>query len=317
MRIAVTSVSDKGLILNRSSVDLNEVVAVQQMLLGSGIDAKILDRDKWNDLKNFDALFIKFGTIINWGGQQSEYLKAGIRMINNFDGPVFMLAVDQDFRFPNKPRAGFELINRPVYFLYTGANASGVVDKVLNGVDVIKSVQFNHCVQIGKEISKLPFIDVKPKYDAIYGGQARRELIPLINRIAEKYSVVTYGKMSKKTKNTVHLITKDNFDNEEIRAVNSLGKHSFIFYKPRTPWLTPRIFEQLDSNSMVLFDKRWKATEPFWTDKNTFSSHDELMELMKYEPTENDIKEQHQLSLSFDYDKYNEEQMSHIIQFLE
>lgn len=317
MRVAVTSVSDRCLILSKPSVDLNEVRAVTQIFLDYGIKAEMLDRDHYDEANEYDVLFIKWGPVINFGGKQSTNLKKAITMINNFKGKVFMLSVDQDFVYPNTPRDGFDLITRPVYFLYTGTNHKEMASKALKGIEVIDTFQFNHCVQIGKDLSKLEFLNVTPKYDAVYGGQARRELIPLINLIAKNHSIVTYGKMSQKTIGTIHLLNNKDFDNEEIRAANSLGKFSFIFNKPKTQWLTPRIFEQLDSNSLVLFDTKWEATKPFWTDKNTFSNKEELLERLEYEPTKKDIEEQHQLSLNFDYDAYSQEQISHILPLLD
>lgn len=317
MRIAVTSVADVCLVLSKPSIDLNEVRAVTQIFLDYGIEAEVLDRDHYDEANEYDVLFIKWGMVVNFGGEQSNDLKKAIAMINNFKGKVFMLSVDQDFVYSNTPRDGFDLITRPVYFLYTGTNHKEIANKALKGIEVIDTVQFNHCVQIGKELSKLEFLNVIPKYDAIYGGQARRELIPLINLIAKSHSIVTYWGMSKKAIGTVHLQNDKFFDNEEIRAINSLGKFSFIFNKPKTQWLTPRIFEQLDSNSLVLFDTKWEATKPFWTDKNTFSNKEELLERLEYEPTKKDIEEQHQLSLKFDYDDYNQEQISHILPLLE
>lgn len=314
--IAITAVGDQGLVLNKSSVDLNDVLAVKGMLDTAGFDAKVIDRDNLAKAHDYDVLFVKCGVIVNWGGTQTKHFQKYIKLINDFDGPVFLMSVDQDFVFPNQEREGFLTINRPVYFLYSGKNAKEIANKQLKDFDVIDSAQFYQGVQVGKQLSQMPFLKVEPIYDAVYGGQARKELLKRLVQISESYSLLTYGNVRKKVPKSIGLNGAFDFDSRELRSVNSMGKHSFIFFKPKTPWLTPRIFEQLCSNSMVLFDTRWDATKPFWTDKNTFSSQDELMERMSYEPTKADIDEQHGLALSFDYDKYNEEQLSNIIDFL-
>lgn len=316
-KIAITAIGDQGLSLDKSSVDLNDVLAVKGMLDAKGFFTKIIDRNKLDQIKDYDVLFVKCGVIVNYGGKQSKHLQNVIQIINDFDGPVLMMSVDQDFILPNQERDGFMTINRPVYFLYSGENAKDVAKAQMKDVDVIDAVQFYQGVQVGKQLSDIPFLDIDPIYDAVYGGQARKELLKRLIQVSEKYSLLTYGGVKEKVPKSIAINASFNFDSREIRVINSMGKHSFIFFKPKTPWLTPRIFEQLDSNSMVLFDTRWEGTRPFWTDKNTFSSQDELMERMKYEPTEKDIKEQHELSLAFDYDKYNEEQISHIMKFLE
>lgn len=315
--VALSSIGDMKLNFNKSTVDLNDVLAVKHMLENVGIKVNLFNTDNTEIAYKADILFLKCGVIVNWGGQQTENLKSLIDLVNNFDGPVFMMSVDQDFVFPNSEREGFKSIVRPVYFLYSGEDHKEQALKQMKGFEIADSFQFYQGVQIGKDLISEPFLNVIPQYDAIYGGQARKELLKTLELISRKYSLVTYAGIRKKLDKSIHLPVNFNFDSKELRVVNSLGKHSFLFYKPKTPWLTPRIFEQLDSNSMVLFDTRWKATELFWTDKNTFSSQDELMDLMEYEPTEKDIKEQHKLSLAFDYDKYNEEQISHIIQLLE
>lgn len=314
--IAITAVGDQGLVLNKSSVDLNDVLAVKGMLDTASFDTKVIDRDNLAKAHDYDVLFVKCGVIVNWGGTQTKHFQKYIKLINDFDGPVFLMSVDQDFVFPNQEREGFLTINRPVYFLYSGKNAKEIANKQLKDFDVIDSAQFYQGVQVGKQLSQMPFLKVEPIYDAVYGGQARKELLKRLVQISESYSLLTYGNVRKKVPKSIGLNGAFDFDSRELRSVNSMGKHSFIFFKPKTPWLTPRIFEQLCSNSMVLFDTRWEATKPFWTDKNTFSSQDELMERMSYEPTKADIDEQHGLALSFDYDKYNEEQLSNIIDFL-
>lgn len=317
MSVALSTIGDQGLVFNKASVDLNDVLAVKQMLKSAGVNVKLLDRDSIEEANNYDALLLKCGVIVNWGGKQSEHLKKIINVVNEFDGPVFLMSVDQDFVLPNKERDGFLTINRPVSFLYSGKNASEVVSKQLPDIEVEDSIQFYQGVQIGKQISKLPFVNTKPVYDAVYGGQPRKELLSTLNDIAENYSLLVYENVRKKVPNAISADFKMFFDNKELRAINSLGKFSFLFYKPKTPWITPRIFEQLCSNSFALFDKCWEATKPFWTDNNTFSSEDELIERMGQEPTENEIKEQHQIAKEFDYDKYNEEQLAHLLPLLE
>lgn len=319
--VAIVNLSDTGLRFDRSGIDLNECRAVERMLKAGGVQCKLLDCEHQKEAQNYDVLFVKTGAVDNWGGEQSKHVKNTINEINAFDGPVLMLTVDQDFKLPNKQRKDFVTIDRPVYLLCVGGNMKMIAEKNFPDVNIAGTIQFNHCVEIGRELSKTPFINTKPIYDAVYGGAPRKELLNILGKISEKHSLLTFfGKnnaLHKKLSKTIDAGTKFWLDNLEMRSLNSLGKHSFIFYKPRTPWLTPRIFEQLDSNSMVLFDTKWKQTEPFWTETNTFSNDEELLELMKHEPTETDIKAQHDLSLAFDYDGYNEEQMAHIMEFLE
>lgn len=317
LSVAITNIGDKGLLPNVSGVDLNECVAISQMFTEYGVKNKIIYRDNLDEANKYDALFIKVGVIVNWGGIQTKWLQSTINLINNFNGPVFMLTVDQDSIVPNKERTGFLQITHPIHFLYVGKGHSKAADKEVKDLNIIDSHRFNHCVQIGKEIARMQFLTVKPQFDAVYGGQARKELMPLLKKIANQYKLLVFEQLSEKNiPNAIFSNTKFNFDNAEIRSINSMGNYSFLFFKPKTRWLTPRIFEQMCSNSLAMFDKRWTETKPFWTSFNTFDSFDELLEKIGNKPTEDQINEQHEIVRNFDYDSYNGEQISNIIQLL-
>src|SRR5699024_11393560 len=73
-----------------------------------------------------------------------------------------------------------------------------------------------------------------------------------------------------------------------------------------------RSFEQLFSNSIVLFDKQWKTYECFWRDFNTFDgSVEDLSRMLDVEYDASLVAEQHEFARSFDYDAYIERSEEH------
>lgn len=317
MKIVVTCIGDTKFLLNKSSVNCNDVRGIAEMFKECGINADCIDVNSYDKANNYDVLIIKMGVIVNWGGEQSKYLRAGINMINNFNGEVFILSVDQDFIFPNKPRDGFVRVERPVHFLYAGKEHAELVSKELEGFDsIINTGEFNQGVGIGKIISRYPFTHIEPCYDAVYGGQARKELLKLISKISKNYSLVTYGGIRKKLENSIPYYEKVAIDSLELRSINSLGNYTFLFFKPKTRWFTPRIFEQMASNSLAMFDRRWTETESLWTDHNTFSSFDELFERLKEKPRKEYIEEQHEKFLSFDFESYNQKMVQNVFDLI-
>lgn len=317
MKIVVTCICDQKFLLDKSSVNSNDVRGIAEMFKECGINADCIDLNSYDKANNYDVLLIKMGVIVNWGGVQSDYLRKGINMINNFKGEVFILSVDQDFIFPNEEREGFIRIERPVHFLYSGKEHAKLASKELKGFDeIINTGEFNQGVGIGKIISRYPFTNIEPRYDAVYGGQARKELIKLITKIAKKHSLVAYGQIRGKIKDVVPCYQKVSIDSLELRAINSLGNYSFLFFKPKTRWLTPRIFEQMASNSLAMFDTRWTETKSLWTEHNTFSSFDELFERLEEKPKKEYIEEQHEKFLNFDFNGYNKRMVQNILDLI-
>ena len=318
MRIVITCIGDQKFLLNKSSVNCNDVRGIVEMFKECDIDADCIDVNSYDKANNYDVLIIKMGVIVNWGGIQSEYLRKGIEMINNFKGEVFILSVDQDFIFPNEEREGFIRVERPVHFLYSGKEHAELASKELKGFDeIINTGEFNQGVGIGKIISRYPFTNIEPCYDAVYGGQARKELMKLITKIAKNYSLVSYGGLRNKIEQyVVPYYEKVAIDSLELRSINSLGNYTFLFFKPKTRWYTPRIFEQMASNSLAMFDTRWTETKSLWTEHNTFSSFDELFERLKDKPKKEYIEEQHEKFLDFDFDSYNQRMVQNILDLI-
>lgn len=318
MKIGITVIGDKKLSLNQSSVNLNDVIGADIMFKNAGYESEILETEALEEkAQEFDCLFFKAGPIINFGGQQSKHLVSEINAINSFKGPVVIYSVDQDWDLPNKERDGFLTIKRPVYFAYSGKNHSEIAEKQTKDVQVIKTAEFNQAYGIWKLISEQETPKIYPQYDAVYCGQARAELMPLLEEISLKYDLVTWGSINKKLAHSKKLNTHTNFSSVELPALNSLGKYSFLFFKPKTRWITPRICEQMASNSLVLFDKRWTETEQFWTEFNTFSSDEELMRRISQEPTKEQLEIQHEKMKQFNVDEEIAKHVQNIVSLIE
>lgn len=318
MNIGITVIGDKKLSLAQSSVNLNDVVGIDIMFKHCGYDSEIIETSNLAErAKEFDCLIFKAGPIINFGGKQSKHLQTEINVINNFKGPVVIYSVDQDWILPNKERAGFLTINRPVFFAYSGKNHNAISKKQMKDVEVLGTAEFNQAFGIWKLIAGHSTPNISPRYDAVYCGQARAELMPIIKRISQKFSLLTWGSINKKLSNSKKLNTHTNFSSVELVALNSLGKYTFLFFKPKTRWITPRICEQMASNSLVLFDKRWTETKSFWTDFNTFDSEEELLSKMSANPTEEQLKIQHKIFSDYDVEAKTKEHVANVIRLIQ
>lgn len=317
MKVGLTVIGDKKLSLSQSSVNLNDVIGMDIMFKDCGYDSEIIETSELGEkAKEFDCLIFKAGPIINFGGKQSKHLQTEINVINSFQGPVVIYSVNQDWVLPNKERTGFLTINRPVYFAYSGKDHKAISEKQMKDVEVLGTTEFNQAFGIWKLIAENPTPSIYPKYDAVYCGQARAELMPIIKKISQKFALLTWGSINKKLSKSKKLDTHTNFSSVELVALNSLGKYTFLFFKPKTRWIAPRICEQMASNSLVLFDKRWTETNCFWTDFNTFSSEKELLSKMSVSPTKEQLEIQHKKFLEFDTETKTKEYVANVIRLI-
>ncbi len=317
MKIGISVIGDKKLSFSQSSVNLNDAIGMDTMFKTCGYKSEVIETDQLAEKsKNFDCLIFKAGPIINFGGKQSKHLISEIETINSFSGPVIIYSVDQDWILPNKKRSGFVTINRSVFFAYSGKDHEAISEKQMKDVDVLKTAEFNQAFGIWKLIAEQSEPKTFPKYDAVYCGQARQELMPLIERISQKYKLVTWGSINKKLQTSIQLNTHINFGSLELASLNSLGRYSFLFFKPKTRWITPRICEQMASNSLVLFDRRWTETSEFWTDFNTFGSDKELLDKLSAKPTKEQLHIQHEMLKSFNVDEQIKKQVSSILELI-
>ena len=149
----------------------------------------------------------------------------------------------------------------------------------------------------------------KPQYDVVYGGRNRPAMRRRLCEIAKKHSLLAYSNVIEALKDTNAKLLRSgyNFSNAELRVVNSLGKYSLMLKENKKNYFTSRVFEQLFSNSIVLFDKQWKTYECFWRDFNTFyGSVEDLSRRLDVEYDAGLVAEQHEFARSFDYDAYIE-----------
>lgn len=302
-KVGLISYSDSGLVKNKPSVVFNDLKAISEILEFNGnIRAQIIYRDELNQASSCDALFVHCGTIVNFGGKQSQTVIDAINLINTFNGPVVMFSNDVIDGINNKERAGFLRVERPVYYSDPGIRING--QKLVHDIQIIDSLEINQSFAIGKALSQLDFLELEPKYDISYGGRDRPKLIKMLQKVADSSRMLAYWNVSKKLKGCAVLFTSRNFDNDELRVVNSLGKYLIMPFEPNKEYFTSRVFEQLFSNGIVLFDKKYKAYQQFWNDTNTYNSTDELLKLIKMPYSKDRVQRQHEMARNFDFDSY-------------
>lgn len=308
MRAAMIVLSDAGQTKMKRSVALNDMRAISELYKLIGYDVRILYREDLENvasLSDYDSLFIFYGGLINFGGKQSENAIRVIQLINEFPNKVVVFGNDVMDPINNKIREGFERITRPVIYASPdgiGGSETGAVD-----LEVSDEVEINQSFMIGKHLASLPDVAAKPMYDVVYGGRDRPAMRRRLQKVAQSHSLLTYSKISKSLEDTnaASLNSKYLFDNAQLRVINSLGKYSLMLEEKRKKYFTSRVFEQLFSNSIVLFDKGWPTLKEFWRSDNTFDgSVDDLLVKLDAPYNEQRVAEQHEMARNFNYDKY-------------
>lgn len=307
MKTAMIVLSDSGQPKNKPSVSLNDMRAILQIYKVANFDCQILyreDIESLYSLNDFDNLFVFYGGLINYGGQQSKYALKTIELINNFDRSVVIFANDVLDPVNNKIRDGFKRIERPV--IYASPNGAGGAEKGAIDLNVSDEIEINQSFAIGKALSELQDVSIYPQVDVVYGGRDRPAMKKRLREISHSYSMLVYSNITNSMKDTRAKIFKSKvkFNNAQLRVINSFGRYSLMLYEKNKNYFTSRVFEQLFSNSIVLFDKQFKELSCFWTDDNTFSSLEELQELINQKWTVDRVKAQHEMARSFDFDGY-------------
>ena len=75
-----------------------------------------------------------------------------------------------------------------------------------------------------------------------------------------------------------------------------------MMYEAKKDYFYPRVFEQMFSNSIVLFDKMLKQYQCFMDDTNTYSSLEELVKMLNQPYDLDRVEKQHRKLLEFDFD---------------
>lgn len=319
MKTAMIVLSDTGQPKGKPSVPLNDTRAIFQIYKTAGFDCKILyreDLENLSDLNDFDSLFVFYGDLINFGGKQSKNALKAIELINNFKHSVVIF--DNDVLNPvnNKIRDGFERIERPV--IYASPDGVGGAEKGAIDLNVSDEIEINQSFVIGKNLSKLQDVSMLPQVDVVYGGRDRPAMRKRLREISKNHTMMVYSHIAKSMKDTHAKIfkSKANFNNAQLRVINSFGRYSLMLYEKKKNYFTSRVFEQLFSNSIVLFDKQFKELSYFWNDDNTFSSLEELQELINQKWTIDRVQKQHEMAKSFDYDAQIKKEASELKRLL-
>lgn len=301
IRYALTALSDTGLRTEINSIPKNDLLSIKKIIeYDKNNSADLIDRNEVFKVHEYDALFIHYGGLVNFGGVQSKHAIELINVINEFKGPVIIFSNDVMNGIDNPKRDGFVRITRPVIY----ADPKGEIDPTkTKGLEIIKSITINQTFPIGKFLSEQERVVGEPVYQAIYGGRARPAMFKILKKVASKCDLVTYHSVAKKIPGSITLKHKKIFSNLELTAVTSLGCYSFIFYEEKKTYFTSRVFEQLFSNSIVLFDTRYKVFSMFWNEHNTFSNEDELLQRLSEPWSWERVKAQHKMASEFDFDK--------------
>lgn len=320
MRVAMLVLSDAGQTKMKRSVALNDMRAISELYKLIGYDVRVLyreDLESITSLSGYDSLFIFYAGLINFGGKQSENAIRTIQLINEFPNKVVIFGNDVMDPVNNKRREGFERINRPVIYASPdgiGGSKTGTVDMEVSG-----EVEINQSFMIGKKLASLPDVATKPMYDVVYGGRDRPAMRRRLQKIAQSHSLITYSKINKSMEDTnaKTLNSKYMFDNAQLRVLNSLGKYSLMLKEKRKKYFTSRVFEQLFSNSIVLFDKGWPTLNEFWRPYNAFDgSVDDLMVKLDVPYSEERVAKQHEMARNFNYDKYINQEAEELARIL-
>lgn len=312
MDVAMIAVSDGGIAIDKNSVQYNDMRALQKEFVEAGYSCEIIFREEISRaLKAKKAIFAHVGTIVNFGGEQQDNLVNALTVINNFKGPVIAFTNDLIDGIKNSDRLGFVRIDRPVY--YSDPAGIGNAENITKGLEIIGGITLNQSWEIGKQLSQLPELKLVPKYDYIYGGKNRPKIAKYLKEVVKQNdNGVLYGKINQDVVSKYSFTQKYCFSNKDIRIVNSLGKYSFMFYEKNKRYFTSRVFEQLFSNSIVLFDTKFKELECFWTSDNTFTTVDDLIERLKEPWSWERVHKQHEMAKNFDYDSHIQEEANEL-----
>lgn len=316
-KVGMVVLSDTGLRKDLNTVIWNDLVNLQKIIEFDGkLQCRIYFRDEVDKALNADILFILYGGLISFGGVQAKNAASVISLANRFNGPVIFFGNDVLSRYDNRQRDGFVRFERPVYF----ANPSGgaTLNVEAKGLEVAGMFELNEAFMIGKKLAQMPNVDAKPKYDVVYGTRYRPPLMKRLNYLSKHCKMLTFGNINKKIKNTEKLKVKMTFNNAEMRVINSLGKYSLMLHEVHKDYFTNRIFEQLASNSIVLFDRDWSTYKMFWKDDNVFDgSMKDCLRLIKQPYSKERVQRQHEMLRAFDFDSYIEKECRSVESVLE
>lgn len=315
--IAFIVISDAGLRKGRHLVVQNDLWSIgETMKRNTGLTYKIYYRDEMDieTINKSKVLIAGNAGIVNFGGVQSENVKNSLEVINKFDGPVIFFNCDVKGGFKNDKRDNFVKIERPIYY----ADPKGVHDPSKSQFEIIEDFVIDNAFEIGRTLLDHEFPVTKPQYDLVEGGSARTAYIKQLKKIVQMFdgSVLLYDKIAEKVDDVIKMKKKRTFRNYELSIVDSFGKYSLMMYEAKKDYFYPRVFEQMFSNSIVLFDKRLKQYECFMDDTNSYGSLEELVEMLKQPYSEQRVEEQHQKLLDFDFDEREQVTVNNILRVI-
>lgn len=318
-RVAMTLLSDSGLQRNKRKVALNDIEAIAELYKINGYTPEILYTDDLkakSDLNEYDTLFIFYGGVILFGGKQSPYLVHLIEMINSFKRNVVIFANDVMDKVVNRnDKPGFVSINRPVY--YASPTGSGGSDSETSDFEILADLEINQSFIIGKRLAELPPVEQQPEFKIIYGGRNRPAMVKRLNALSKRFSFLAYSKIAQALPKATEFKMDTLLNNAELRVLNSFGEYSLMLHEKKKEYFTTRVFEQLLSNSLVMFDRDWEVYMPFWNEWNTFGSMDELIEKIDQPYSKVRLQEQHEMVRSFDFDREIEKQAKALKEVIE
>lgn len=315
--IAFIVISDAGLRKGRHLVVQNDLWSIgETMKRHAGLTYKIYYRDEMDsDIINKSNILIAGNAgIVNFGGIQSKFVQNSLKVINNFDGPVIFFNCDVKGGFKNDKRDNFVKIERPIYY----ADPKGVHDPSKSQFEIIQDFVIDNAFEIGRTLLDHKFPVTKPQYDLVEGGSARTAYIKQLKKIASIFdgSILLYDKIADKVDGVTKLKKKRTFRNYELSIVDSFGKYSLMMYEAKKDYFYPRVFEQMFSNSIVLFDKRLKQYQCFMDETNTYDSLEELIDMLKQPYDFERVKKQHQKLLDFDFDEREQVTVNNIMKVM-
>lgn len=315
--IAFIVISDAGLRKGRHLVVQNDLWSIgETMKRNAGLTYKIYYRDEMDieTINKSKVLIAGNAGIVNFGGVQSENVKNSLEIINKFDGPVIFFNCDVKGGFKNDKRDNFVKIERPIYY----ADPKGVHDPSKSQFEIIEDFVIDNAFEIGRTLLDHEFPVTKPQYDLVEGGSARTAYIKQLKKIVQMFDgrVLLYDKIAEKVDGVIKMKKKRTFRNYELSIVDSFGKYSLMMYEAKKDYFYPRVFEQMFSNSIVLFDKRLKQYECFMDDTNSYGSLEELVEMLKQPYSEQRVEEQHQKLLDFDFDEREQVTVNNILRVI-
>lgn len=315
--IAFIVISDAGLRKGRHLVVQNDLWSIgETMKRNAGLTYKIYYRDEMDieTINKSKVLIAGNAGIVNFGGVQSENVKNSLEVINKFDGPVIFFNCDVKGGFKNDKRDNFVKIERPIYY----ADPKGVHDPSKSQFEIIEDFVIDNAFEIGRTLLDHEFPVTKPQYDLVEGGSARTAYIKQLKKIVQMFDgrVLLYDKIADKVDGVIKMKKKRTFRNYELSIVDSFGKYSLMMYEAKKDYFYPRVFEQMFSNSIVLFDKRLKQYECFMDDTNSYESLEELVEMLKQPYSEQRVEKQHQKLLDFDFDEREQLTVNNIMRVI-